>query len=257
MLILGLFVVSAILRSNVPALRDLRRSAATAAPPKRAVSPCAVGSSPPSPSPACSPASAGSCTSPRSAARRRSSAPASSCRSSPPARSAARASKAAAAATWPHYSAPRSIGVLANGILLLGVPAIWVALRLRDLHPRRRVQRSPATSRHGASGVTRRRARPIDVVRHLARLARRHSRKATLLIVLVVLIVVFSLLSSDFLTSSNLLSTARRGVEIGADLDGDGRRHRLRRNRSLGRVDRGPVVGDARLLARPRDAPAG
>jgi ribose/xylose/arabinose/galactoside ABC-type transport system permease subunit len=50
---------------------------------------------------------------------------------------------------------------------------------------------------------------------HLRRLTRRHSRKATLLIVLVVLIVVFSLLSSDFLTSSNLLSTARRGVEIG------------------------------------------
>jgi rhamnose transport system permease protein len=49
----------------------------------------------------------------------------------------------------------------------------------------------------------------------VTRLARRHSRKATLLILLVVLIVVFSLLSSDFLTSSNLLSTARRGVEIG------------------------------------------
>jgi rhamnose transport system permease protein len=46
-------------------------------------------------------------------------------------------------------------------------------------------------------------------------LAHQHSRKATLLIVLVLLIVVFSLLSSDFLTSRNLLSTARRGVEIG------------------------------------------
>lgn len=52
-------------------------------------------------------------------------------------------------------------------------------------------------------------------VEHIAELARRRSRKATLLIVLVLLIVVFSLLSSDFLTSRNLLSTARRGVEIG------------------------------------------
>jgi rhamnose transport system permease protein len=56
---------------------------------------------------------------------------------------------------------------------------------------------------------------PSTAIDHVARLARRHSRKATLLIVLVALVIVFSLLSSDFLTSSNLLSTARRGVEIG------------------------------------------
>ena len=30
-----------------------------------------------------------------------------------------------AAVTWPRCSARRLIGVLANGILLLGVPAIW------------------------------------------------------------------------------------------------------------------------------------
>jgi ribose/xylose/arabinose/galactoside ABC-type transport system permease subunit len=49
----------------------------------------------------------------------------------------------------------------------------------------------------------------------IAALIRRHTRNATLVIVLAALVVVFSLLSPDFLTSSNLLSTARRGVEIG------------------------------------------
>ena len=62
----------------------------------------------------------------------------------------------------------------------------------------------------GLDAITRR-----DLGERLTRLARAHSRNATLLIILVGLIVVFSLLSSDFLTSSNLLSTARRGVEIG------------------------------------------
>jgi rhamnose transport system permease protein len=58
--------------------------------------------------------------------------------------------------------------------------------------------------------------------RGLARLAERpvkwtrdHARDATLLGVLVALMLVFSVLSPNFATTSNLLSTARRAVEIG------------------------------------------